>query len=174
MCKLVLRSVGACALVLALLTSCSSETSQQKQQGAEKQTQEKVQEQAQPAEPSQAPPASSQSTQPAATAEGASSGAHPDSPSATEQHRLKIINWPGVAVTVSLNGAWVGQWESDVEVPLDSVVQGRNDLVVEVAGEPTKDVNLRVEAYRSGAWTPLIQANFKDKPGTHMRQFVAR
>jgi sRNA-binding protein len=166
--------MGVCALVLVLLTSCSSETSQQEQQEAKKQTQEKAQEQAQPAEPSQAPPASSPSPQPAATAESASSGAHPDSPSATEQHRLRITNYSAVAVTVSLNGEWVGQWESHMKVPLDSVVQGRNELVVEVAGEPTKDVKVWVEASRSNSWTPLIQADFKDKPGTHTRQFVAR
>ncbi len=166
MCKLVVRSVGVCALVLALLTSCSSETSQQKQPEAKPQTQESVQEQAQPPAPSQPP---------ATGAEGAPAGAHPDSPSATEQHRLRVHNRSRVPVTVSLNGEWVGQWEEEyVTVPLDSVVQGRNELVVEVAGEPTKDLNVSVEAHRSGDWTPLIQANFKHKPGTHTRQFVAR
>lgn len=166
MCKLVVRSVSVCAVVLALLTSCSSETSQQKQPEAKPQTQESVQEQAQPAAPSQPP---------AAGAEGAPVGAHPDSPSATEQHRLRMHNRSGAPVTVSLNGEWVGQWEEEyVTVPLDSTVQGRNELVVEVAGEPTKDVNLWVEAYRSDSWTRLIHANFKDKPGTHTREFVAR
>ena len=81
---------------------------------------------------SQAPPAS-QPAQPASTAAPAQpvspanvSVAKSSDPLATEKHALNLTDYSKVGVTVTLNGGWVGQWDSSVNVPLDTVLQGKN------------------------------------------------
>jgi len=50
---------------------------------------------------------------------------------------LYVYDNAGTAATISSNGKWVGQWDTDSgSIPLDSVVHGKNELPVELQGQP--------------------------------------
>jgi len=56
---------------------------------------------------------------------------------AAEKHMLYVYDNAGTAATISSNGKWVGQWDTDSgSIPLDSVVHGKNELPVELQGQP--------------------------------------
>ncbi len=105
------------------------------------------------------------------TAQQASASGKP----ATEKHTLSLANYSKVAVTVTINGQWVGQWDANTSVPLDSVVQGKNDLAVELADVPKAEVRLEIYADRNGQSVNLLRLNFQDKPkGTYNYSFAAK
>lgn len=129
---------------------------------------------------SSAQPATQPSSQPAAppplaaAPASASTGKTPGAP-ATEKHTLVLTNYAKVAVTVTINGAWVGQWDNSVNAPLDSVIQGMNQLVVELADQPKNVVQLEIYAERAGQNVNLVRLNFQDKPkGSYPSSFAAR
>ena len=81
----------------------------------------------------------------------------------------------GTAVTVSINGVWVGQWDTHSgDIPLESVVQGKNDVTIELQGQPQNVVTLEVFAQRAGSSVNLLRLNFQGKTGTQNYSFVAR
>ena len=104
------------------------------------------------------------------------SGSHPSGPLATEKHVLNINNYAGTSLTVSVNGTWVGQWDTHSgSIPLDSVVQGKNELTVELQGQPQNTVTLEVWAKRPAGDVNLLRLNFQGKAtGTYPYSFVAR
>jgi hypothetical protein len=130
---------------------------------------------------SQAPPAS-QPVQPAstpATAQPASSAnvsvAKTSGPPATEKHTLNLTDYSKVGVTVTLNGGWVGQWDSSVNVPLDTVLLGKNELKVDVPQKPDGIVTVEIFAQRGQDKVNLLRLNFQDKPpGSYTYYFAAR
>ncbi|HXJ04166.1 MAG TPA: hypothetical protein VNH65_03655 [Candidatus Acidoferrum sp.] len=130
---------------------------------------------------SQAPPAS-QPAQPASTpapSQPASSAdvsvAKAGGPLATEKHTLYLTDYAKVGVTVTLNGGWVGQWDSSTNVPLDTVLQGKNELKVDVPQKPDGTVTIEVFAQRGQDKVNLLRLNFQDKPaGSYTYYFVAR
>ena len=154
----------AVAVVLGLLTLSSCSKEQPKQEAAP------------PAEEQQ--PATTQPTEkPAETATQSTESAQPavTANAATEKHWILVTNYANTPVTVSLNGQWVGQWDvSSGWIPLESVVKGKNDLTVEVEGEPKNTVTVEVGADRGGTTVNLIKLNYKDKPGKHTASFVAK
>lgn len=77
-------------------------------------------------------------------------------------------------MTVTINGEWVGQWDKDAYVPLTMVLKGKNDLVVEIGGEPKSQLDVSIEVNRSGKWVTLLSSDFKGKPGKHLLVFVAK
>jgi hypothetical protein len=95
---------------------------------------------------------------------------------ATEKHTLSLTNFAGTPVTVSVNGTWVGQWDANTgAIPLDSVVQGKNELTLELQGAPQGQVSLEVWAKRSEGDVNLLRLNFQGKPaGKYTYTFVAR
>ncbi len=163
------------------LAACSKETPQPKTQQAAPAQQPAQQPTPQPSAQSQpaqtttsaapsAPAPAPATAQPAATATG-----KPTGPLATEKHSLAITNHSGTAVTVSMNGQWLGQWDSHANAPLDSVVQGKNELIVELQAEPKNTVQLYVNVSRAGQTVNLLRLNFQGKPaGTYNYTFVAR
>ncbi len=164
--------VVACS---GLMMSCSKETPQPQTQQTTSPPNPPAQASTQPA------PQASQTAQPegasaATQSEAASSPlAGPGGPAATEKHSMKLTNYAGTAVTVTLNGEWIGQWDSHAESPLDKVVQGKNQLVVELQDEPKNAVTLEVYAQRAGNWVNLLRLNFQGKAkGSYTYTFVAR
>jgi hypothetical protein len=94
---------------------------------------------------------------------------------ATEKHTLNVTNYSGTPVTVSLNGNWVGQWDANNSAPLDSVVQEKNELTLELQGEPKGTVTLEVWAKRPEGDVNLLRMNFQGKPaGKYTYTFVAK
>jgi len=95
---------------------------------------------------------------------------------ATEKHTLNINNYAGTALIVSLNGKWVGQWDAHTgAIPLDSVVQGRNELTLDLQGDPKGGVTLEVWAKRPEGDVNLLRMNFQGKTaGKYTYTFVAR
>lgn len=173
-----MRHVRICSFTLLLfaglvgLTSCSKQSPQQTSEPSTPASQPAAQPAAQPAPsgPSAQPASTAAPSQPATTASGA-----PGGPLATEKHRLTIANYAGVSVTASINGGWVGQWDAHTNVPLDSVVQGRNQLTIELQAEPKNEIRLEVDAERDGHWVNLLRLNFQGKaPGTYNYNFVAK
>jgi hypothetical protein len=75
------------------------------------------------------------------------SGGQPSATPAAEKHALYVGNNAGTPVTVSVNGTWVGQWDSGSGgIPLDSVVQGKNELTLDLQGQPQSAVTVEVYA----------------------------
>ena len=101
---------------------------------------------------------------------------HPSGTLATEKHTLKVTNYAGAAVIVSINGTWVGQWETHSgDIPLDSVVQGKNVLTVELQGQPQNGVSIELWAQRPAGDVNLLRLNLQGKTaGTYTYYFVAR
>jgi hypothetical protein len=88
---------------------------------------------------------------------------------------MKLANFAGTPVTVSINGVWVGQWDTHSgDIPLESVVQGKNDVTIELQGQAQNTVTLEVFAQRSGGAVNLLRLNFQGKTGTQNYSFVAR
>ncbi|HYL86124.1 MAG TPA: hypothetical protein VE263_18010 [Candidatus Angelobacter sp.] len=112
----------------------------------------------------------------AAAAAITSSPNHPGGPLATEKHTFNVTNYAGTALTVSVNGTWVGQWDANSgTIPLDSVVQGNNELTVELQGQPQNQVTIEVWAQRPAGAVNLLRLNFQGKaPGKYTYFFVAR
>jgi hypothetical protein len=97
-------------------------------------------------------------------------------PLATEKHTLYVTNYAGTSLTVSINGKWVGQWDvHSGDIPLESVVQGKNELTVELQGLPQNQVTLEIWAQRPAGRVNLLRLNFQGKaPGTYPYFFVAK
>jgi hypothetical protein len=95
---------------------------------------------------------------------------------ATEKHRFTMTNYAVTAVTVSVNGAWVGEWDtSSGDIPLDTVVQGKNELTLELHGQPQREVSVEVWAKRPAGEVNLLRMNFQGKAqGKYTYTFVAR
>ena len=74
-------------------------------------------------------------------------------------------------MTVSLNGEWLGQWDSSNSVPIQPV-QGKNQLTVEVAGQPTNQLTVEVQATRDGQNIRIFSANAQ--AGSHTYTFMAK
>lgn len=153
---------------LLSLTSCSKEASQQQTQRAAPTSQPSAQQAAPASQPTQAT-SSAQPTQPAATP-----GSKVPGTPATEKHTMSLSNYARSPVIVSVNGVWVGQWDAHANAPLDSVVQGKNELTVEVKEEPKNEVRLEIDAERGGQKVNLLRLNFLGKTGTFTYNFIAR
>src|SRR5258708_18024220 len=95
--------------------------------------------------------------------------AHSQGAPATEKHTLIINNYAGTPLIVSLSGKWVGQWDANTGyIPLDSVVQGKNELTLDLQGDPKGGVTLEVWAQRPAGDVNLLRRNFQGKtPGTY-------
>ncbi len=95
---------------------------------------------------------------------------------ATEKHTLIINNYAGTPLIVSVNGKWVGQWDAHTgAIPLDSVVQGKNELTIDLQGDPKNGVTLEVWAKRPEGDVNLLRMNFQGKTaGKYTYTFVAR
>src|SRR6266852_7208928 len=95
---------------------------------------------------------------------------------ATEKHTLGVTNYAGTPVTVSVNGKWVGQWDANTgSIPLDSVVQGKNELTIDLQGDPKGQITLEVWAKRPEGDVNLLRMNFQGKTaGKYTYTFVAR
>lgn len=163
--------LGVSVLVsTVLLASCSKET--QTQQAAT-QTQSSAPPAAQVPQATQPAPAPAASPPPAASPSDSVEKASGNK--ATEKHKLSLANNSRVAVTVTVNGVWVGQWDADASAPLDAVVQGKNELVVDLQDEPKSWVTLEVNAERGGQNVNLLRLNFQGKKaGKYTYNFVAR
>jgi hypothetical protein len=70
----------------------------------------------------------------------------------------------------------VGQWDANTGViSLDSVVQGKNELTLELQGDPKGQITLEVWAKRPGGDANLLRMNFQGKTaGKYTYTFVAR
>jgi hypothetical protein len=95
---------------------------------------------------------------------------------ATEKHTLNITDYAGTPLVVSVNGTWVGQWDTSISnIPLDSVIQGKNELTLELQGQPQGTVTIEVAAKRTAGDVNLLRMNFQGKAkGTYTYSFVAR
>jgi hypothetical protein len=100
----------------------------------------------------------------------------PGGPPATEKHTFHLTNFAGTPITVSFNGAWVGQWDTHSDtIALESVVQGKNELTVELQGQPQNTVTLEVWAQRPAGQVNLLRLNLQGKAaGTYTYSFIAR
>lgn len=176
--------IGIFTLIsVAWLAACSKEAAQQPAPQASPSSQASAQ---QPpasaaAQSPQTAGAQQQTAAPAQAAQSASAGAanssgtRPSGPPATEKHWLRLTNYAGTAVTVSINGVWVGQWDTNSgDIPLESVLQGKNDVTIELQGQPQNTVTLEVFAQRAGGAVNLLRLNFQGKTGTQNYSFVAR
>lgn len=158
----------SCALLLAF---CSKEPATQTQQPAQAPATQQPAPAAQT--PAQQAAPTSQPAQTAPAAGQATPGKVTGAP-ATEKYRLYLVNYSKTAITVSLNGDWVGQWDANNDVPLESVVQGKNQLTVELPGEPKGQLTLTVYTNRGGQNVNLLNLNFEGKTGTQTYTFFAK
>ncbi len=128
--------------------------------------------------PSTAPPPQSQAPQQAPASQPqqapAATPAVPPGALATEKYRLNVVDYAKTPVTVSVNGQWVGQWDSHTDVPLESVVSGKNQLTVELQGTPDNQLTVTVYTNRAGQNVNLLSLNFQGKTGTQNFTFVAK
>ena len=93
---------------------------------------------------------------------------------ATEKYHLRLTNYAKVPVTVSINGEWIGQWDNSADVPLESVLQGKNQLTVELASEPKSTVTIDIATKRDNNAVTILSLNFQGQTGTHTYTFVAK
>jgi len=94
---------------------------------------------------------------------------------AREKHTLNVTDYAGTPMIVSVNGKWVGQWDANSSAPLDSVVQGKNELTLELQGDPKGKVTLEVWAKRTEGDVNLLRMNFEGKTaGKYSYTFDAR
>jgi hypothetical protein len=100
----------------------------------------------------------------------------PNGTLATEKHTLNITNYAGTSLTASINGTWVGQWDAHSgDIPLASVVQGKNELTIELQGLPQNQVTLEIWAQRPAGRVNLLRLNFQGKaPGAYPYFFFAK
>ena len=60
----------------------------------------------------------------ASTPKSPASRGRQSGPLVTEKHTLNVNNYAGTLLAVSINGTWVGQWDTHSgTIPLESVVQ---------------------------------------------------
>jgi hypothetical protein len=170
-----MRGLNAQLFILLLLSlamlGCSGAASkkQEGQPNSSAQPQQVAsQSQANPA-PSPAAPAQPAADPQASEAPAAGKGGPP----ATEKHRMNMTNYAKVPVTITVNGEWLGQWDQSVDVPLQPV-QGKNQLTVELGGEPKNVVTVSIIANRAGQDVNLLTLNFQGQTGTHTYTFVAK
>jgi hypothetical protein len=158
---------------LSLSISCSSQPAPQAQQS----TRNSPAAAAQPAAPG-SQPAQTGATAPAAAPQAAPanlSANKPGGPLATEKHTLNLTNYSKVDVTATLNGGWVGQWDASTNVPLDTVLQGKNELKIDLAQQPSGVVTVEVNVQRDGQNVNLLRLNFEGKAaGSYTYYFAAR
>jgi hypothetical protein len=124
----------------------------------------------QPSSASQQGPAQVQQPQSAAAVPPAAETKVSGTPAA-EKYQLTVTNYAKVAVTVTLNGEWIGQWDSSNSVPLQPI-QGKNQLTVEVAGQPTNALTIDVNVKRNGQDVKILSAN--GQSGSHTYTFMAK
>ena len=95
---------------------------------------------------------------------------------AAEKHTLYVYNSAGTAVTISINGAWVGQWDTNSGgIPLESVVHGKNELTVEFQSQPQNQVTVELWAQRAEGQVSLLRLNFQGKAaGKYAYSFFAK
>ena len=152
-------------------TSCSRESPQQPAAPAAPASRPA----AQPAQPGPAAPATTEATPSSPTTATPAAGGQPAGAAATEKHRFQVVNYAQTAVTLTVNGVWVGQWDTHSGwIPLEPAVQGKNEAIVELNATPKNEVRLEIEAERGGQWVNLLRLNFQGKTGAHTYNFVAR
>jgi hypothetical protein len=155
---------SAVLIALVCLASCSSDKRSSDKPPA-------TQTSAAASQPAATPqPAEVQQPKSAAAAPEAA-GQKPSGPPATDKYQFGLTNYAKVPVTVSLNGEWLGQWDSSNSVPIQPV-QGKNQLTVEVAGQPTGQLIVEVQATRDGQNVRILSANAQ--AGTHTYTFIAK
>lgn len=171
-----MNRIGTCLMAIlmlvstALFVSCSKQPAQQQVAGSAPLAAQPTAPASPPAQPAPTPAAT---PQPASPPPNISTG-KPAGPLASEKHTLTIVNYSQAAVTATLNGVWVGQWDAHTSVPLDSVVQGRNELKIDLAQQPNNEVRVEVDAER-GQKVNLLRLNFQSKPpGSYTYYFAAR
>jgi hypothetical protein len=157
---------------LAIFLSCSNQPTQQARQTAPSSPAPV----AQPAAPGSQPAQSAPSSSPAQPSAAANiSAGKPGGPLATEKHTLNLTNYSKVAVTATLNGVWIGQWDASSNVPLDTVLQGKNELKIDLAQQPGGEVTVEVNVHRNDQHVNLLRLNFEGKPaGSYTYYFAAR
>lgn len=161
------------ALVFALhvcLTACSKETPPA--------TESKTAPAPQPSAPAPQPSAPAPAPTPAAPAASpsptATTEAKVNGMPTTEKYRLSITNYTHAAVTASVNGDWIGQWDSNADVPLEAAVQGKNTLTLELQTEPKGDLTVTIYTSRNGQNVSLVSSNLNGKSGTLTYAFVGK
>jgi hypothetical protein len=166
------RARFAAFLLLCLSISAASFCSGNKAQTASS---------SQPAPNAAAQPPASQTPQQrsaaiAGQAESAATAAaqKPSGPRAAEKYQLSVTNYAKVPVTVSLNGEWLGQWDSGTNLPLDGVVQGKNQLTAEMGGQANGQLILEVFVRRDNQDVKILSANLQGLSGTHTYTFMAK
>ena len=102
------------------------------------------------------------------TASSISLPAKPGGP-AVEKHSLNLTDYAGTVVTISVNSVWVGQWDANSgTIPLESVVHGKNELMVELQGQPKNQVTVEL-------WAKRGRLNFQGKAaGKYAYSFFAK
>ena len=93
---------------------------------------------------------------------------------AKEKYRLGFTNYASVPITISINGEWLGQWDNNPDVPLQPVVQGKNQLTVEIPSEPKGAVTITIYTDRDGQRVNILSLNFQGKSGTQSFFFVGK
>jgi hypothetical protein len=95
---------------------------------------------------------------------------------ATEKHTLIVTEDTGTAVIISINGTWVGQWDAySGTIPLEAGVHGKNELTVELQGQPQNRVMVELWAQRTEGLVNLLRLNFQGKgAGKYTYPFVAK
>jgi hypothetical protein len=126
------------------------------------------QEPPQPAQ--QAAPPSEEPARRAAPEESTESPAVP----LKDRYKLEVTNRAGTPLTVSLNGEWLGQWDTNTDVPLENVVLGKNELTVELPETPEREIRVGVYTRRQGEIVYLLSLNLQGKSGTHSHTFVVK
>jgi hypothetical protein len=155
---------------LALFISCSNPSAQQSRPlpPASPASAQRAASNTAPAQPAPSPNAAPTVTSntPAGTP-----GGHP----ATEKCTLYVTNYSKVPATVTLNGTWIGEWDASTSVPLDTALQGKNELKVELSQQPKGTLNMEVDARRGEQNVNLLHMTFDSKPpGTYTYYFAAR
>jgi hypothetical protein len=123
---------------------------------------------------SQPPASEAQQAAPPAATDPPRSASNGGGTPAKEKYHLGLTNYSGVAITVSANGEWLGQWDSHADVPLQPVYQGKNTLTVEIPSEPKNAVTVTIYTDRDGQRVNLLTLNFQGKSGTQNFFFVAK
>ena len=170
--KTVHVKVIALFLCVSATVACSNksstkQTSPGQQQSSSSASQPQVQQSAE-TQPQQAPVQQASKAPPVNMAEKVSGAP------ATEKYRLGLTNYAKVPVTVSINGQWVGQWDNNTDVPLESVVQDKNQLTVELAGEPKNTVTVNIYTKRDNQDVTILSLNFQGQTGSHTYTFAAK
>ena len=164
------------SVLLAFSTiGCSNAAS--KKQDPEHSTQPQANARTNPPPPTPTPSTADTQPAPARASDAAATATPPGKPSgppATEKYELKLTNYSKVSVTVSVNGEWLGQWDQNAVVPLQPVIQGKNQVTVELGGKPDNDCTVYVVAKRGNQDVTVMTLSFQGQTGTHTYTFVAK